>query len=468
MSSLSQQQLKKIVIAIGFLIFGVCIAIPKQEALFWNAIAIAFLMIYFWITEVIPIYLTALFPLVLAAPLGFLTNGTSELNPSILARCYGDRMIFTFLGGFMLALALEKWNIHTQIAKGILRMVGTSKTRIILGFLLSTTFLSMWVSNTATALMLLPMALALINSLSHEEQNSKFSRYLLLSIAYGASTGGVGTLIGSPPNLQMASTLEQQFHIEVDFISWFKIGFPVCVLMTAFTYFFFNRSMGKEGKQPLANFSMEKEPWTKNQFRVLLVFLLVVLLWSAKDLIALSGFEYEDENVAILGAFLLFLLPSDQKGMNLLEWSDTKNLPWGILLLFGGGLALAEILKIGGVVKTISTFFSEMNHLPYFVILLILITFAIFVTELISNLALVSMLIPILGAFASESGYSIVQVCFAVTLASSFAFMLPIGTPPNAIVFSAGHIGIRHMAKVGLVMNLVGILVIFGICFLFL
>lgn len=462
---------KTIIIILGFLIFGVILMYnylsPKVDnKLFLNAIALGFLMIYFWIFEVIPIYLTALFPIILCTPLG-LIDVDGKADASILAKSYGNSMIFLFLGGFMLALALEKFNIHLQIAKGILRMVGNRKSSVILGFLLSTALLSMWISNTATALMILPMGIAVIRSLSLEEQNSKFSLYLLLAIAYGSNIGGVATLVGSPPNLQMASILSKQFHIEVDFISWFLVGFPLCILMLGLTYFFFHFSLGSMRKERIESFSMEKEPWTRDQFKVLAVFILVVLLWSFKDLIALTGIDYKDEMVALFGTVLLFLIPVD-KTTNILEWSDTQKLPWGILLLFGGGLALADALNKGGVIQSISDSISSFNHYPVFLIILILVAIAIFATEVISNLALVTVFVPVIALFAQDHSFSVIQMCFSVTLAASFAFMLPIGTPPNAIVFSAGHISIKQMARVGLILNILGILLISIVNYFFL
>lgn len=453
-------------IALGFVLFTCIILVTGGNSLFWNALALGGLMIYFWILEIIPIYVTALLPIIFAAPLGLLTV-EGKVDSSILAKSYGNNMIFIFLGGFMLALALEKFNIHIQIAKGILRMVGNRKSRIILGFLISTSLLSMWVSNTATALMMLPMAIAVVKSLPTEEQNSKFSLFLLLSIAYGASIGGVGTLIGSPPNLQMASILSKNYGIEVDFLQWFVIGFPLAMLMVLLAYGYIYLALGNERNETLESFSLEKTPWNKNQRKVLAVFLMVVMLWSFKDLIALTGFNYSDESVAILGTLLLFLIPADHH-THLLDWEDTKNLPWGILLLFGGGLALADALERGGVIHWLSSSFSDLNQLPFFAILLILVALAIFASEILSNLALVTLLVPIMAGFAKEFDYSLLQICFAVTFGSSFAFMLPIGTPPNAIVFAAGHITIKQMAKTGFLMNLIATILIFTVCMLFL
>lgn len=461
-----RQYSKLIVIAFGFVLFGSILLATGAKDLFWNAVALGTLMIYFWVFEVIPIYLTALFPIIFSAPLG-LIDVDGKPDPSILAKSYGNNMIFIFLGGFILAMALEKWNIHLQIAKGILRLVGNRKSSIILGFLLSTGLLSMWVSNTATALMMLPMGLAVIQTLSEEDQNSKFSVYLLLSIAYASSIGGVGTLVGSPPNIQMASILSKQFGIDVDFMQWFVIGFPICVAMLLLTYLFFRFSLGKSSNERIETFEMERQPWTRNQFKVLGVFLFFVVFWSFKDLIALTGYRYSDESVAILGTVLLFLIPADNK-KNLMEWSDTEKLPWGILLLFGGGLALADALERGGVISALSDSFVNITHLPFWSILLILAALAVFGSEIISNLALVTVLVPIIGAFAQENGYSVIQIGFTVTLGASLAFMLPMGTPPNAIVFSGGNIKIRQMMKTGFVLNVCAILLITLASYLFL
>ncbi|MBI2258795.1 MAG: SLC13/DASS family transporter [Flavobacteriia bacterium] len=454
-----KKNLKKISISAGFIVFFAILFFTGAENKFINALSLGGLMVYFWILELIPIYITAFFPLIFAFPLGLLeVNG--KIDSGILAKSYGNSMIFIFLGGFMLALALEKWEIHTQIAKRIIKIVGNSKGKIILGFLMSTALLSMWVSNTACALMMLPISTAMIKGLPLAQKNSKFSLYVLLSIAYGSSIGGVGTLLGSPPNLQMASILSKQYQIEIDFISWFKIGFPVCIVMIIATYIFIRLSMGKEAKESVDNFSLEYTPWTSNQLKVLSIFLLVVFLWSFKDLIAKTGLIYSDENAAILGGLLLFLVPAD-KTQNLLEWNDTKQIPWGILFLFGGGLALAEILTNGGVIVYMANSLHSLTALSFPILLLCLITIAIFATEILSNLALVTILIPIVAGFATAFHYPLVQLCVALTLASSFAFMLPIGTPPNAIVFSSGHVTIKQMVKAGFLLNIIGVLVVY-------
>ncbi|MDB2657558.1 SLC13 family permease, partial [Crocinitomicaceae bacterium] len=407
---------------------------PSKNFQFWATIGIATIMVVFWIFEVLPIYVTALLPLLLAVPLGV-------LDPSELAQAYGHKFVFLFFGGFMLSLALEKWGVHKRIAELIIRAIGNSKSRILLGFLLATALLSMWVSNTATALMMLPMAMAVIDKIP-QKKNSKFSLYLLLAIAYGASIGGMGTLVGSPPNVAMAGALSETYNINIEFIDWFKYGFPLSMIMIFIVYFYFRLLLRKERKEKIEELEFEKEPWTKNQIRVLALFGVIVVLWSFKSLIEPSlGIKYGDEIPAVLGAILLFIVPSTSKGKTLLEWKDTRKMAWGILLLFGGGMALAKMMDVNGVVDQLSEAFENYRELSLGVTLLIFVSFSIFGTEVMSNLALVQVFVPIVAVFAVGSNdFSILQLCMPVTLAASCAFMLPVSTPPNAIIFSSGRI----------------------------
>lgn len=417
------------------------------------------LMVFFWITEVIPIYVTALIPFVVGVPLGI-------LNTSQLALAYGDKNVFLFLGGFLLALALEKWDVHKQVARAIIKAIGYSKPRILLGFILSTALLSMWISNTATALMMLPMAMAVLSAMPKGEKSDRFPLFLMLGVAYSASVGGMGTLVGSPPNIQMAGILEQNFNIQVDFVEWMKIGFPIAVLMLAIIYSVFYLGLGKERKQKAGDeFELPTEKWNSDQIRVILIFGLVVIMWVFKNtLIELTGIPFRDEGTALLGAFLLFIVPS-KKESKLLKWKDTEKLPWGILLLFGGGLALASSLEANGVITYLSSFFSHFSSWDYFWFIVLLVGIAIFGTELMSNLALVTVFIPIIASFASTTDYSILQLCLPVTLAASCAFMMPVGTPPNAIVFSSGKIKIAQMASWGILLNILAMFLISAMAF---
>lgn len=433
---------------------------PQEHQLYWNSIALGIGMVIFWLFELIPIYLTALFPIILGPTLGIIESST-------LAEQYGHRMIYLFFGGFVLSLALEKWDVHKRIAEGIIRIVGTSKSRILLGFLLATGLLSMWISNTATALMMLPMAMAVIHGIDMGK-GSKFPLYLLLVVAYGASLGGMATLVGSPPNAAMASILEENYGIVVDFSTWMKVGLPLSLIMMAIVYGFFLLLLGKERSVDLDYSPPKKVKWTKEQKSVLIVFLVIVMLWSFRSLITkYTGINYKDEGPAILGAILLFLVPSSKK-TSLLVWSDMKKLPWGILMLFGGGLALAKILEQNGVINELSAIFSDYASMGAFALILVLVSIAIYGTEVMSNLALVTVFVPVVATFALGNDFNVLQLCIPVTLAASCAFMLPVSTPPNAIVFSSGEIKINQMAKVGFILNLLGVIVVSLFSWLFL
>ncbi|MEY3237216.1 MAG: hypothetical protein RI883_1317 [Bacteroidota bacterium] len=447
------QNLKKLFIGFGLFSFAIILFVTGAKDVFWNAVALGGLMIYFWVFEVIPIYITALLPMILSIPLGL-------LDKTDLANSYGDGNVYLFFGGFILALGLEKWNVHEQVARGIIGLVGNSKPRILLGFLLSTGFLSMWISNTATALMMLPMAIAIIQALPKTDKKSKFPVFLMLSVAYASSIGGIATLIGSPPNTQMASILEQNYHIKVDFFTWMSIGMPISILMLIATFGFFYFSMGSERKEKHHDFVIHKTPWTKDQLVVISIFLTVVVLWSFKELLTpLFGFNYRDESVALLGGILLFVLPSSEK-KPFLNWKDTEKLPWGILILFGGGLALASIMEKNGVINELSLMLTNMSSIPFYTLLVILVIVAVFASEVLSNLAMVSIFVPIVAKFALDMGIPITQLCIPLTLGASLAFMLPVGTPPNAIVFSSGYLHVNQMVKYGFVLNLIGIILI--------
>lgn len=425
----------------------------------WNSIALGGLMVIFWLFELLPIYVTALFPFVLGIPLGVLT--ADDLTDS-----YGHKYIYLFFGGFVLSLALEKWNVHKQIAELIIHTVGTSKARILLGFLITTMLLSMWISNTATSLMMLPMAMAVISNV-RTEKKSKFPLFLLLSIAYGASIGGMATLVGSPPNVTMAGILEKRYDTTIDFMTWMGVGLPVSIVMIIIAFFFFYILLGKDRGVKLDEVKNERKPWDVNQIRVLLLFLVVVLLWAFRaPLTKYTGIMYTDEGIAVLGAIMLFFIPAKGE-KKLLEWKDTKKLAWGILILFGGGMALANMLANNGVIELMSSTFQQFSGASVLIIILILVTISIFGTELMSNFALVSVLVPVVAQFAVDTHMDILQLCMPITLAASCAFMLPVGTPPNAIVFSSGQLSINQMARYGFIMNVIGVFVISLICFIF-
>lgn len=452
---------KRMLAAFGAVSFLIILITTRATDPFWNAVALGGLMIFFWIFEVISIYVTALLPFILAIPLGL-------LDSSDLAASYGNSNVYLFFGGFVLALGLEKWKVHEQIARRIINVVGDSKPRILLGFILSTGFLSMWISNTATALMMLPMAIAIIQAMPVAHQKSKFSLLLMLSIAYASSIGGVGTLVGSPPNTQMAAILQKNFHVTVSFLDWMKIGMPIAIAMLLIMFLVFYLALGKERKE-IHDVNLPNVPWTNEQLRAVAIFGIVVLLWSFRELIThWTGFKYGDESAAIFGAILLFIVPGKSEKKPLLDWKDTEKLPWGILLLFGGGLALAQIFEKNGIVEKLTSIFQSYEHMSVPAIVLIVVVISVFASEVMSNLALVTIFVPVIASFAKESGYDILQLCMTLTLGASLAFMMPVGTPPNAIVFSSGYVKIHQMVKMGFIFNLIGIALItlFAILFL--
>jgi sodium-dependent dicarboxylate transporter 2/3/5 len=429
---------------------------------FTLSLLLAGLMVVLWISEWIPVYLTALLPLLFAVPFGLLT-------PKDLAQCYGDSNIFLFFGGFVMALALEKWGVHEQIARRIIAVVGNKKSNILLGFILSTGLISMWISNTATALMMLPMAMAVVEAMPPAHRQSRFAIFLMLSIAYAANIGGVGTLIGSPPNTQMASILAENFQIEVSFFDWMKIGMPLAILLLLIMFFIFNYLLGSERKD-VHDLHFHTLPWTKAQKRVLWIFSIVAGLWIFREAFSsVFGINYRDENAAILGALAMFLVPNGEEGkQKILRWSDTEKLPWGILLLFGGGLALAAVLENNGVLNYLASSFESYQGLSLVLAILVLTTLAIFISEVLSNLAMVTLFIPVVGIFAHQTGLPLVPMAMALTLGASLAFMMPVGTPPNAIVFGSGFLRIKDMIRYGFILNLISLALISLFVILFL
>jgi len=429
---------------------------------FTLSLLLAGLMVVLWISEWIPVYLTALLPLLFAVPFGLLT-------PKDLAQCYGDSNIFLFFGGFVMALALEKWGVHEQIARRIIAVVGNKKSNILLGFILSTGLISMWISNTATALMMLPMAMAVVEAMPPAHRQSRFAIFLMLSIAYASNIGGVGTLIGSPPNTQMASILAENFQIEVSFFDWMKIGMPLAILLLLIMFFIFNYLLGSERKD-VHDLHFHTLPWTKAQKRVLWIFSIVAGLWIFREAFSsVFGINYRDENAAILGALAMFLVPNGEEGkQKILRWSDTEKLPWGILLLFGGGLALAAVLENNGVLNYLASSFESYQGLSLVLAILVLTTLAIFISEVLSNLAMVTLFIPVVGIFAHQTGLPLVPMAMALTLGASLAFMMPVGTPPNAIVFGSGFLRIKDMIRYGFILNLISLALISLFVILFL
>lgn len=402
-------------------------------------------MVFWWITQPIPLYVTALLPICVGPLLGLLSNDQ-------LAASYGNHMIFLFLGGFMMALGIEKWKLHEYISVRLIRFFGNSPVRILIGFMVATAFMSMWISNTATALMMLPMAISVVKSVKGEGK-TRFSAGLLIAIAYAANIGGTATIIGTPPNVQLAGILAQQFDIHITFFEWLKLGLPFSVVMNFIAFLFIRYSFFRRLVLEMPEF--EKAHLTRQQKTVLITFLAIVFLWMfAKPIFSPLGINLSDTAIAVFGGILFFVLPGEEK-KSLLIWRDMERIPWGILILFGGGLAVAQILANTGVVVSLVNSLGTWSTSSIVVIILLLISITVFATELMSNLALVSLFIPIVATFSLKFDLPLVVLCSGVALASSCAFMLPVATPPNAIVYASGLIPIKRMVLIGFFLNLV-------------
>lgn len=463
------QQILKI-IAVVFIVWVYWFVNPlsfTSEQVFVSAIAL--LMIAFWTLELLPLPVVALFP-ILIFPYHDVLSWDS------ISKAYSNPMIFLFMGGFFLSLAIEKWNLHKRIALNIINFTGTSGNKVILGFIISTGFLSMWLSNTATTMMMFPIALAVIKMVettpsidSRSVKNFSFS--MMIVIAYASNFGGIATIIGTPPNVAFNSYLQSQNHQEISFFKWMAICTPLAIVILICLYFILVKFMYPntiKSNPEIVQF-IKKEikslgKMNKAEISVISIFLFTVILWIFKDLLnVFLPIKLDDTRIALTGGLLLFIIRID-KSTALLEWEDTKKMSWGILLLFGGGMALANALEKVGLLKLIGEYIQSFGAIGFSSILIMIILISIFLSELMSNIAQVIVLAPIIGGIAESMNYSGIQLGLAMTLAASCASMLPMGTPPNAIAFSSGMIEMRSMLKIGFIMNLVCIVLIFLFC----
>ena len=465
---------KRIGLALGPILFFLTINFFHPEGLNKEANAILASTLWiaiWWITEAIPIAVTALLPIFL-----FPLSGGLELSQTTSS--YGHKFVFLFLGGFILAIAIEKWNLHKRIALNIINVVGTNIVNIILGFMIATAFLSMWISNTATAVMILPVGIAVVKQLQDnpnttENENSIFSKALMLAIAYSASIGGMASLIGTPPNLVLAGVLEKSYGIELTFSKWFGFGFPISItfLIIAWIYltkFAFKFKL-KEFPGGIAEIKKQLKKLGKISFEekmVLAVFLITAAAWISRSLFLNQIIpSIDDTMIAIISAIILFILPSRNKNDSLLGWSDAEKLPWGILLLFGGGMAIALGFETSGLALWLGEQLKLLETIPLIILLFVIIGFVNFLTEITSNLATTAMLLPVLVSLANATGINYNYLLVAGTVAASCAFMLPVATPPNAVVFGSGYLKIKDMLKIGILMNIISIILLTLIVF---
>ena len=443
-------------------ILALLISLAGQGQSHFVLLGIAAWMLVWWITETVHLGVTALLPLLLFPVLEL---GTAKE----LAGYYAHPLVYLFFGGFILALALEKSFLHYRIALWILKRTGTKDAGLIAGFMLATGFMSMWISNTATAIMMLPIATSVLGVL-HKEKRSKLSRPVLLSVAWAANIGGMATIIGTPPNMIFAAFMSEQLDRPIGFMEWLPVGLTATVVLGITAFWIITRGLPKdilsdEEEQNTARWIAQE--WnslgglTPVQKRVAVVFTFTATLWILRPYLAqwISVIQWSDTAIALASAVMLFALRDGNKG-NILDWEDTKNLPWGILILFGGGLALAGTLQGSQWFELMSKMLENLGQLPQWVWLLIVAIIGVFATELLSNMALVSALLPLLLSLSLAIGIPMDALSLPLVLGASCAFMLPMATPPNAIVFSTGKLTISYMIYRGIVMNVLAIALI--------
>ncbi len=440
---------------------------PEAKAILASTIWIA----TWWITEAIPIPATSLMPIILFP----MTNG---LDVSATTSAYGNDTIFLFMGGFMIALTMEKWNLHKRIALSIISVIGTNTERIILGFMVATGFLSMWISNTATAMMMVPIGLAIIYQVSEalkddasidtSKENFGFGKALMLGIAYSASLGGIATLIGTPPNTLLAGAVNEIYGIEITFAQWMLFGVPLAWIFILIAWVYLVKIAYPQklkhlpgGSEVIRQQKTDLGIASFEERAVFVVFIAAALAWISRSFV-LDAFapnlEMTDAMVGLIASMILFIIPSkNRQGDHLLDWATAVKLPWGILLLFGGGLAIAAGFTNSGLSEWIGNQLIGLQGVNVLIIVLVVAALVLFLTEITSNTATASMMFPIMASLAVALSIHPYALMVTAAVAASCAFMLPVATPPNAVVFGSGYLRISDMAKAGFALNIFGI-----------
>lgn len=435
----------------------------------WMTASVGVLMAVWWATEAVPIAVTALLPIVVFPLLGIATIQDTT-SP------YANKVIYLFLGGFVVAFAMQRWNLHRRIALSVLQHVGGDGRSLVGGFMLASAVLSMWVMNTSTTMMLLPIAVSIIAVIHKtvgglDSKNKEDFQYsLLLGVAYGATIGGMATLVGTAPNAMLAAFMQETYGTEIDFSSWMLVGLPLSAMMLPLAWVVLTRVIFKvdfktsdEGKAALRKLKTDLGAMTVPEIRVAIVFVLMALTWILRPLlIKLPGLSaLDDSGIAMAGGIALFLIPSgDKSDPLLLRWTYAERLPWSVLILFGGGLTLASAVARTGLAEWLGNSLQAIGTLPLAAVVIVAATMIIFLTELTSNIATTATFLPVVGAIAIESGFDPIVLAVPVTFAASCAFMLPVATPPNAIVFGSGMLTIPKMVRAGMLLNIVGIFLV--------
>lgn len=454
---------KRIGLAGGVVLaFAVYFALPNDlEQIARMTAAVAALMAVWWMTEAIPLAATALVPLVL-----FPLLNVAPIDD--VAPPYANDIIFLFMGGFLLALALQRWNLHRRIALATVLMVGTKPRQLVGGFMLTTGFLSMWVSNTATAVMMLPIGISVLTLVAAKDKDKlppkNFSISLMLGIAYAASIGSLGTIIGTPPNALMVAYLAEAHDIHVGFGEWMLVGVPMSIVFMVIAWFLLTHVMFKPEIQeiPGGRELIQREykglgPMNSGEKQVLVIFVLAAVSWISVPLVWPDS-NVADAVIAMAAAVVLFILPANvKKGVPLLNWASAKELPWDILILFGGGLALSAQFSASGLSEWVGAQVSALEALPLVLIVAAVAAVVLMLTELTSNTATAATFLPLIGGVALGLGLDPMLLVIPVAIAATCAFMLPVATPPNAIAYSSGYVEIAHMVKAGVWLNAIAL-----------
>lgn len=453
---------------LGPLLFAFILFIPTEE-LSLSALAVlgcTIWMAIWWIGEVAPVAITALLPIIIYPLLSVMT-----MNEVMIP--YSHPMIYLYMGGFIIALAMERWNLHRRIALNIIVQLGTDAKKIVLGFMLATALLSMWISNSATTVMMLPIALAMIDQIKRmkgrDHDHGTFSKVLMLCIAYAASIGGIGTLVGTPTNLVLSGFVNSYFGIEISFATWFLFGFPISLLLLAVAYvhlvYFAFKISSKEiegGREVIRNELVKLGPVKAEEKWVLGIFSLVAIAWISRSYLLKPLLpQLNDTHIALIGASLLFIIPAPtQKQTQLIDWKTALKLPWGVLLLFGGAFAIAQGFDVSGLAQYIGNQLGLLKDFPFWVVLFVVVACVCFLTEITQNVATSTLLMPIMASLAATLVIHPYGLLVPACIAASCAFMLPVATPPNVMVFSSGYLTVSDMARTGFWLNVISIFVI--------
>ena len=459
-----------LIIGIIFLI-ATCL-LPSPESLnnkAWLTLGVAILMATWWLTEAIPLPATGLLPIVL-----FPLLGISSIKDT--AQAFSHPIIFLFMGGFIIGLAMQHTGLHKRIAYYIISKFKSSPKSLVFGFMCATAFLSMWISNSATAIMMLPIALSIITVFKEDKNDIKdnnFDKALVLSIAFSATIGGIATIIGTPPNTVMAAMLSEMYNYEINFVDWLKIGLPTSIILLPITWIILTflcfplDSKTSIKDKVIKDKIKELGKISQDEIMVGIVFIITASLWISRKWLstALDGVipagALNDSTIAIMAAIFLFIIPSNRpKRKRLIDWQVAQNIPWGALILIGGGLSLATVINSSGLATWIGSLSSNLSNISIVFIVLICIASIIVLTELTSNTATASTFIPIMGATALGLGQDPLLLIIPATLAASCAFMMPVATPPNTIAYASGHLKISDMIKAGIWLNIISIIII--------